>query len=122
MAERAAFLRELWIMVEFARSGQRRSFTGRKRPGGEKPELGITRRNRRARGESRGELRIRLQSRRGPMLYWVVLLIVLAIISGILGFTGVLHAGVAVPQVLFAIFLILLVASLVFGAVRRRRL
>jgi uncharacterized membrane protein YtjA (UPF0391 family) len=55
------------------------------------------------------------------MLYWIVLLLVLALIAGVLGFTGVMHAAVGVAQILFAIFVILLIVSLIFGAVRRRR-
>lgn len=55
------------------------------------------------------------------MLYWLVLLAMLALVTGVLGFGGVMHTGVATAQILFAIFLILAVISIVAGAVRSRR-
>lgn len=80
-------------------------------------ELQIARQNRRARGESRMPFR----SRKGPMLGWIVLLVVLAVAAGILGFGGVMHAAVGIAQTLFAVFVILLVLVLIVGAVRGRR-
>lgn len=55
------------------------------------------------------------------MLRWIVLLLVLAVIAGILGFGGVTHAAVGIAQVLFAVFVALLVLAVIFGAVRGPR-
>ena len=90
----------------------------RKHPGGGMTsELRIARQNRRA----RGELRMPFRSRKSSVLGWTVLLLVLAIIAGILGFSGVMHATVGIAQILFAVVLILLVLVLIFGALRGRR-
>lgn len=80
-------------------------------------ELQIARRNRRA----RGEVRMPSRSRKSSPLRWILLLFALTVIAGVLGFGGVIHAAVGIAQVLFGVFLILLVLVLVFGAVRRRR-
>lgn len=80
-------------------------------------ELRIARQNRRA----RGELRMPFRSRKSSMLRWIVLLLVLAVIAGILGFGGVTHAAVGIAQVLFAVFVALLVLAVIFGAVRGPR-
>src|SRR5690348_16599433 len=102
-------------MAELARSGQAKESQRRRRPApAVTSDLRIAERNRRA----RGELRMRLSSERSPMLYWVILLAMLALITGVLGFGGVLHTGVAAARILFAVFLLLLVASIVLGAVR----
>lgn len=55
------------------------------------------------------------------MFYWVGLLIVLAIVDGVFAFGHVIPAGVGAAQVLFAIFVFLLIVSLIFGALRGRR-
>jgi uncharacterized membrane protein YtjA (UPF0391 family) len=46
------------------------------------------------------------------MLIWAVLALVLAIVSGALGYTGVIQAAAGAARVLFGIFL--LVATLLF--------
>lgn len=105
-------------MAELARPGRPKGFERSPRsPMDAGSDLAVAERNRRA----RGELRMRLDSRSSRMLYWVVLLAALAMIAGVLGFGGVLHAGVAAAKVLFAIFMMLIVVALVLGAVRRRR-
>jgi uncharacterized membrane protein YtjA (UPF0391 family) len=55
------------------------------------------------------------------MFYWVALLIVLAIVDGIFAFGHVISAGVSAAQVLFAIFILALIVSLIFGAMKGRR-
>jgi uncharacterized membrane protein YtjA (UPF0391 family) len=53
------------------------------------------------------------------MLYWVVVFFVLAVVLAVLGF-GVLAAGAAeIAKILFYIFVVLLVISLVAGLFRR---
>jgi uncharacterized membrane protein YtjA (UPF0391 family) len=57
------------------------------------------------------------------MLYWALVFFVVALIAGLFGFGGIASTSAGIAQVLFAIFLILLVASLVmhlFGGGRRR--
>jgi uncharacterized membrane protein YtjA (UPF0391 family) len=54
------------------------------------------------------------------MQYWIVILLALTLVAGILGFGGVLQAAAGIPQVLFAIFVFLLVVSIILGAVRGR--
>lgn len=49
------------------------------------------------------------------MLGWSVGLLILAIIAGILGFTTVAGAAVEFAKILFFIFLVLFVISLIFG-------
>jgi uncharacterized membrane protein YtjA (UPF0391 family) len=57
------------------------------------------------------------------MLYWAVVFFVVALIAGALGFGGIASASAGIAQVMFVVFLILLVASLVmhfFSSGRRR--
>ena len=49
------------------------------------------------------------------MLYWAVVFLIVAIIAGIFGFTGIVGASLWIAKVLFFIFLILFVISLVMG-------
>ncbi len=49
------------------------------------------------------------------MLKWAVIFLVIAIIAGIFGFTGVEQASATIAQVLFGIFLFLFVGALVIG-------
>jgi len=49
------------------------------------------------------------------MLYWAIVFLVVAIISGILGFGFVAGAAASIAKILFVIFLVLFVISLIFG-------
>lgn len=53
------------------------------------------------------------------MLYWALLFLIVAVIAGAFGFGGVASASVGIAQVLFFIFLIALVVSLVMHFARR---
>ena len=55
------------------------------------------------------------------MLYWALVFFVVALIAGALGFGGIASTSAGIAQVLFVIFLILLVASLVMHLVGGRR-
>ncbi len=55
------------------------------------------------------------------MYYWVAPLIVLAIVDGIFAFGHIIQAGIVAAQVLFAIFVMALIVSLIAGALRSRR-
>jgi uncharacterized membrane protein YtjA (UPF0391 family) len=55
------------------------------------------------------------------MLNLVVTLLIIALIAAVLGFGGIAFAAVEIAKVIFFIVLLLLVISLVFGAVGGRR-
>jgi uncharacterized membrane protein YtjA (UPF0391 family) len=52
------------------------------------------------------------------MLRWAVIFLIVALIAGVLGFGGIAGAATSIAKALAVIFLILFVASLIFG--RRR--
>lgn len=49
------------------------------------------------------------------MLSWAVTFLVLALIAGVLGFTSVAGFSISAAKILFFVFLVLLVISLVLG-------
>jgi uncharacterized membrane protein YtjA (UPF0391 family) len=49
------------------------------------------------------------------MLKWAVVFLIIAIVAGIFGFTGVEQAAVTIAQWLFGIFLVLFLGALVIG-------
>lgn len=55
------------------------------------------------------------------MLYWALVFFVVALIAALLGFTGIAVAAAGVSKILFFIFLVLFVVSLVahLGSGRR---
>jgi uncharacterized membrane protein YtjA (UPF0391 family) len=53
------------------------------------------------------------------MLYYAVVFLVIALIAGVLGFGGIAGASAGIAQILFFVFLALLVISLLFGWSRR---
>lgn len=53
------------------------------------------------------------------MLHWTLAFLVVALIAGLLGFTDVAAAAAGIAKVLFYIFLVLFLVSLLFGFVRR---
>jgi len=52
------------------------------------------------------------------MLTWTLIFLVVALVAGLFGFGGIASASAGMAEVLFAIFLVLFVASLVPGIVR----
>ncbi len=52
------------------------------------------------------------------MIRWILAFLLLAIIAGALGFTGVAGTSIAIAQTLFYIFVVLFVLSLVVHLVR----
>jgi uncharacterized membrane protein YtjA (UPF0391 family) len=56
------------------------------------------------------------------MLYWALVFLVVALIAGVLGFGGVYVAAAGIAKILFFVFLILFVISLVTGGMTRRPL
>jgi uncharacterized membrane protein YtjA (UPF0391 family) len=49
------------------------------------------------------------------MLKWAVVFLIIAIIAGIFGFTGVEQASASIAQALFGIFLVLFIGALALG-------
>jgi uncharacterized membrane protein YtjA (UPF0391 family) len=53
------------------------------------------------------------------MLRWAVVFLIIALIAGALGMWGPEHVASQIAWILFVIFLVLFVVSLIFGGVRR---
>ncbi|MBV8791151.1 MAG: DUF1328 domain-containing protein [Pseudolabrys sp.] len=49
------------------------------------------------------------------MLKWAAVFLVIAIVAGIFGFTGIEQASATIAQWLFGIFLVLFIGALVIG-------
>jgi uncharacterized membrane protein YtjA (UPF0391 family) len=54
------------------------------------------------------------------MLGWALTFLVVALIAGVLGFTTVAGASIAIAKILFFVFLVLFIVSLVMHLVRGR--
>jgi len=50
------------------------------------------------------------------MLYWSLLFFVVALIAGVLGFTGISEASAGIARVLFFVFLVIFAVSLIAGS------
>jgi uncharacterized membrane protein YtjA (UPF0391 family) len=55
------------------------------------------------------------------MLRWALLFLVIGLIAGILGFTGVAGASIAIAKVLFFIFIAIFLALLIAGLTMANR-
>ncbi len=53
------------------------------------------------------------------MLYWAVVFFLIAIVAAIFGFGGIAAGAVSIAKILFFIFLVLFIASLLAGLIRR---
>ena len=54
------------------------------------------------------------------MLHYAVVFFVIALIAAVFGFGGIATSAVQIGKILFAVFLILAVASFLFGFLRKR--
>ena len=54
------------------------------------------------------------------MLRYALIFLVVAIVAGLLGFTGISLAAADIARVLFFIFIVLFAVSLIFGLMGRR--
>jgi len=54
------------------------------------------------------------------MLRWALIFFVLAIVAAALGFGGIAGAAAGIAQLLFFVFLVLLLVSVLIGALRGR--
>lgn len=53
------------------------------------------------------------------MLYWAAVFFVIAIVAAVFGFGGVAAGASSIAQILFGLFLLIAVVSLILGLVRR---
>jgi uncharacterized membrane protein YtjA (UPF0391 family) len=53
------------------------------------------------------------------MLYWALVFFIVAIVAGIFGFGGISAAAGSIAQILFFVFLVLFLVSLLVGLSRR---
>jgi uncharacterized membrane protein YtjA (UPF0391 family) len=53
------------------------------------------------------------------MLYYSLVFLVVALIAGALGFGGIAGASVGIAKILFFVFIVLFIVSLIFGRIRR---
>ncbi len=53
------------------------------------------------------------------MLSWALTFLIIALIAAALGFGGIAGSAVGIAKILFVVFLVLFVVSLLFGGVRR---
>lgn len=56
----------------------------------------------------------------GSMLYWAFMFFVIAIIAAIFGFGGIAVASAGIAKILFYIFLVLFVLSLIFHFINKK--
>jgi uncharacterized membrane protein YtjA (UPF0391 family) len=54
------------------------------------------------------------------MLYWALLFLVLALVAAMFGWLEIAAAAVGIARILFVLFLVLFVISLIFGLGRGR--
>jgi uncharacterized membrane protein YtjA (UPF0391 family) len=53
------------------------------------------------------------------MLYWALVFFIFALVAGFLGFGGLAAAAGGIAQILFWVFLVVFLASLIAGLIRR---
>ncbi len=56
------------------------------------------------------------------MLRWAVIFLVIGLIAGVLGFTSVAGASIAIAKTLFFIFMVIFVVLLIAGLTMARRI
>jgi uncharacterized membrane protein YtjA (UPF0391 family) len=55
------------------------------------------------------------------MLYWAVVFLVIALVAALFGFGGIAVAAAGIAKLLFFLFVIIFVVTLIMGLMRRRR-
>jgi uncharacterized membrane protein YtjA (UPF0391 family) len=54
------------------------------------------------------------------MLWWAAVFFIIAVVAAVFGFGGIAEASADIAQILFFVFLVIFVISLIFGLLRRR--
>lgn len=54
------------------------------------------------------------------MLPYAVVFLIIALVAALLGFTGIAAGAVEIARILFFVFILLFVASLIVGLIRRK--
>lgn len=54
------------------------------------------------------------------MLHYAVVFLIIAVVAALLGFTGIAAGAVEIAKILFYVFLLLFVATLIVGLLRRK--
>lgn len=54
------------------------------------------------------------------MLHYAVVFLVIALIAALFGFGGIAAGAVSIAKILFFVFIILAIASFIFGSLRKR--
>jgi uncharacterized membrane protein YtjA (UPF0391 family) len=57
--------------------------------------------------------------RRSIMLYWAAVFFIIALIAGLFGFGGIAAGAVEIAKILFFIFIVVFLVTLVLGLFRR---
>jgi uncharacterized membrane protein YtjA (UPF0391 family) len=55
------------------------------------------------------------------MLRWALMFLVIGLIAGVLGFTGIAGASIAIAKILFFVFMVIFLALLIGGLTIARR-
>ncbi|HVE04695.1 MAG TPA: DUF1328 domain-containing protein [Rhizomicrobium sp.] len=55
------------------------------------------------------------------MLHWALVFLVVGLIAGILGFTGIAGASIAIAKILFFVFMVIFLALVIGGLTVARR-
>ena len=55
------------------------------------------------------------------MLYWAAVFLVIALLAAVFGFGGIAASAAGIAKILFFVFILLFVLSLIFGGIRRGR-
>jgi uncharacterized membrane protein YtjA (UPF0391 family) len=53
------------------------------------------------------------------MLYWAAMFLVIALVAALFGFGGIAGTAIGAAKILFCVFIVLFVLSLIFGGLRR---
>ncbi len=54
------------------------------------------------------------------MLHWALVFLVVALVAALFGFTGIYAAASGIAQILFFLFIVLFIVSLIGGGLSRR--
>lgn len=56
------------------------------------------------------------------MLNWAVTFLIIALVAGVFGFGNIAGTSVEIAKILFGVFLVLFVVSLIFGTIKKDKL